>query len=315
MKENKKLSVIVSCFNESEILESFYAACSAVLDDCGWNYELIFVDDGSIDGSESQFRMLACQNDKVRIIRFSRNFGHEAAMIAGIDYATGDGIICMDADLQHPPDCIPDIISRFEQGFDVVSMIRTGNPDTEGMKGVCSELFYKVLNALSPVKFQENASDYFGLSRRAAQVLRTEYRERVRYLRGYVQSIGFRCTALEYEAGKRSGGGAHYNLPDLVRYAVATLCGYSDVPLKLGVYAGIFAAVCGVILMIYSIVMRICSGTPDGYTTIVVALCFLSALTLVVLGIMGEYLSVLIQEVKGRPIYIVEETINFSDSP
>ena len=308
----KLLSVVVPCYNEEEMLEGFYRETVPVLEGCGWDYELIFVNDGSTDATPAVQKRLAGENSRVKIVGFSRNFGHEAAMIAGIDHARGDGVICMDADLQHPPACIPEIVERFEQGYDVVTMVRRSNEGQRLWRRAASKGFYRLLNALSPVRFQENASDFFGISRRSAEILRTQYRERVRYLRGFVQSLGYRCCAIEYRAGRRVSGESHYSLPRLIHFSVTTLCGFSDVPLKLGIYAGLLAGGLGVILMVYSIVKRLFfNDTVDGYTTIVVALCFLFALTLLVIGIIGEYVSVLMQELKGRPIYLVEELVNF----
>lgn len=307
----KTLSVVVSCYNEEAMLAQFYQTLSAVLAGCGWEYEMLFVDDGSIDGTLALLRGFADSDRRVKLIRFSRNFGHEAAMIAGIDHACGDGVVCMDADLQHPPACIPTILERLEAGYDVISMVRTRNDGAGRGRRLASGTFYKLLNALSPIEFQENASDFFALSRRSAEVLRREYRERVRYLRGFVQSIGFRCCTLPYQAGRRAHGESHYSFARLVHFSITTLCGFSDVPLKLGIYAGFLAGGAGLALMLYSIVKRIFfNDTLNGYTTIVVALCFLFALTLFVIGVIGEYISVLMQEIKGRPLYLVEEVVN-----
>lgn len=303
----KKISVVVSCYNEEQVLDRFYQVTEKVLEDCGWDYELLFVNDGSTDASEEILNRLAADNPRVRVIHFTRNFGHEAAMIAGIDHAEGDGIVCLDADLQHPPEKIPEIISRWEEGYDVISMVRTGNVDAGWFKSLCSRLWYRILNRLSPIRFEENASDFFAVSRRAADVLRSEYRENVRYLRGYVQSIGFPRTTISFEAGKRAGGESHYSLRRLIRFSITTVCGFSDIPLKIGIYAGLLAAAMGVILMIYSIVMKVLYDVPSGYTTIIVALCFLFALTLFVIGIIGEYIAILLSEVKGRPIYLIRE--------
>lgn len=310
----KTLSVVISCYNEETVVKRLYAVLSEALAGCGWDYELLFVDDGSTDATAELLRALSEEDRRVKLIRFSRNFGHEAAMIAGIDYACGDGVVCMDADLQHPPASLPEIVSKLEEGFDVVTMVRLANADAGFFHALASRTFYRLMNTLSPVRFQENASDFFALSRRAAQVLREQYRERVRYLRGYVQSIGYRCCALTYRAGRREAGKSHYSLARLIHFSITTLCGFSDVPLKLGIYAGLTAGGFGLILMLYSIVKRIFfNDTFNGYTTIVVALCFLFALTLLVIGIIGEYLSVLLQEVKGRPIYLVEEVVNLPE--
>ena len=307
----KKISVVVSCFNEEQVLHQFYQTVSALLGEISlggsWDYELLFVNDGSTDQSEHILNDLAARDEHLRVIHFTRNFGHEAAMIAGIDYAEGDGIVCMDADLQHPPEKIPEIIAAWEDGYDIISMVRTKNADAGLFKRVCSRLWYRILNRLSPIRFEENASDFFAVSRRAADVLRQDYRESVRYLRGYVQSIGFPRTTISFEAAKRAGGESHYSLRRLIRFSITTVCGFSDVPLKLGIYSGLLAACMGLILMIYSIVMKVLYDVPSGYTTIIVALCFLFSLTLIVIGIIGEYISIILSEVKERPIYLVRE--------
>jgi len=310
----KRLSVVVSCYNEEQGLDQFFRTTVAVLGGCAWDYEIIFVNDGSTDDSAGVLKRLAENDKRVKVLSLSRNFGHEAAMIAGIDYATGDGVVCMDADLQHPPQRIPEIIRAFEAGYDVVSMVCTNREDAGMIKRLTSKAFYKVLNAVSPIRFEENASDFFGITARVAEMLRTQYRERVRYLRGFVQSVGFQRTRIEFEAGKREHGGSHYSLFRLFSFSINTICGFSDVPLKMGIYSGLIAAACGVILIIYSIIMKACFNQPSGYTTVIVALCFLFALTLVVIGVIGEYISILVRETKQRPIYIVEECVNTRQS-
>lgn len=183
-------------------------------------------------------------------------------MIAGIDYAKGDGIVCMDADLQHPPACIPEIIAKFEDGYEVISMIRTKNADAGIIKRITSGAFYKVLNLMSPVKFENNSSDFFALAKNVADVLRNDYREKIRYLRGYVQSVGFRKTTLEFEAQKREAGESKYSIRKLLHFSINALCSFSDLPLKLGMYSGVFVAICGFILMIVTIINKIVNGAP-----------------------------------------------------
>ena len=307
---NKKISVVVSVYNEEESLSNFYNTTVGVLEECAWDYELIFVNDGSADKSFLMLKGFAESNEKVKVVNFSRNFGHEAAMIAGVDYATGDGIVCMDADLQHPPESIPDIIEKFEAGYEVISMIRTENKDASFFGKIASSTFYKVLNMFSPIKFDANSSDFFAFSKQVGDVVRNEYREKIRYLRGYVQSAGFNKTTLEFVARKREAGQSKYNFRKLLRFALNTICSFSDMPLKIGLYSGSVVGCFGVILMIYSIIAKFVFEVPAGYTTIVVALCFLFAVTLLVIGIIGQYIGILFAEIKDRPIYIVKEVLN-----
>lgn len=309
-KTDKKLSVVVSVYNEEAALEKFYSAIKPVLNECAHNYELLFVNDGSTDKSMDVLKSIASNDVSVRVIKFSRNFGHEAAMLGGIDASTGDYVICMDADLQHPVECIAPMVEQFEAGAEVISMVRTKNKDVSGVKSAASTTFYHVLNTMSESKVEKNASDFFGISKRVAGILKTDYRERVRFLRGYVQIVGFKKAVIEYEAAQRVAGKSKYSFTKLVRMSLNTIMCFSDAPLKAGIYIGIVALLLGVIMAIYTIVTWIRVGAPSGYATIVVLLCFMFGAQFIILGIQGEYLSVLFAEVKRRPIYIIEETIN-----
>lgn len=305
----KKISVVVSVYNEELSLPDFYRVTKNVLENITWDYELIFVNDGSQDRSYEILKNFS-ENTKVKLVDFSRNFGHEAAMVAGIDYATGDGIICMDADLQHPPKYIPEILEKFDEGYEVISMVRTKNADAGVLKRITSKAFYAVLNAISPVRFENNASDFFAISSSVAKVLKQDYRERIRYLRGYVQSVGFRKTTIEFEAERRFAGESKYSLAKLLKFSLNALFSFSDLPLKLGIYSGLFMALLGFILMVYTLVNKFVFYVPSGYSTIVVFLCFMFAILFVIIGIIGEYISIIFTEVKGRPIYIVREVVN-----
>ena len=304
VERTEMLTVVVSVYNEEAALPLCHERLTEVLRESGRDYTLLFVNDGSRDSSAEILDCLAEEDPHVRVLHFSRNFGHEAAMIAGIDYAEG-AVICMDADLQHPPQCIPAILAKLDEGFDVISMVRTANRSAGIIKNLTSSAFYGVMNALSGTRFEKNASDFFAVSVRAAEVLRRDYRERVRFLRGYVQSLGFRSTALQYEAAERAAGQSKYSLAKLFRFSMNTIMSFSDLPLRLGIYAGIASGLLGLILLIYSIVMKVRIGAPAGYTTIIVVICFMFAVLFLILGIMGQYIGVLFEEVKGRPIYIV----------
>ena len=304
VERTEMLTVVVSVYNEAAALPLCHERLTEVLRESGRDYTLLFVNDGSRDSSAEILDRFAAEDTRVRVLHFSRNFGHEAAMIAGIDYAEG-AVICMDADLQHPPKCIPAILAKLDEGFDVISMVRTANRSAGIIKNLTSSAFYGVMNALSGTRFEKNASDFFAVSARAAEVLRRDYRERVRFLRGYVQSLGFRSTALQYEAAERAAGQSKYSLAKLFRFSMNTIMSFSDLPLRLGIYAGIASGLLGLILLIYSIVMKVRIGAPAGYTTIIVVICFMFAVLFLILGIMGQYIGVLFEEVKGRPIYIV----------
>ena len=307
---NKSLSIVVSVYNEEDSLESFYEVASRYIKNLDMDYELIFVNDGSVDKSEEIIREFAKKDDRVKALLFSRNFGHEAAMIAGIDYAGGDYIVCMDADLQHPPSILKDIIFKFNEGYDIINMIRTSNTDAGLIKNITSSIFYSGINLLSKNKLEKNASDFFAISKKVANVLRKDYREKVRFLRGYVQNIGFKKTSLPYIAQKRVAGHSKYSLHKLLKFSMDTILCFSDMPLKLGLYAGTFSIFLGLLMAIYTIVTWARVGTPNGYATIIVLLCFMFAMLFLIVGIIGQYIAILFTELKNRPIYIVDESLN-----
>ena len=309
----KKISIVVSVYNEEEGLNQFYEHTHPILEQAtvkaGWDYELIFVNDGSLDNSLDLLRGFAAKDPKVVVVNFAANRGHEAAMIVGIDVATGDGIVCMDADLQHPPEVIPDIITKFDEGYDVVSMVRTAREDAGLFKKITSAAFYKVMNHMSKANFENNSSDFFGLSGRVALVLRKDYRERVRFLRGYVQNVGFKKTTLEFKASARVAGQSNYNLKALVKLSLNAICNFSDAPLKMGIYAGLMSLAFSFILIVYSIVQFFLGNAPSGYSTIVVLISFMFGVLFIILGFISEYLAIIFAEVKNRPIYIIDSII------
>lgn len=310
----KKISIVISVYNEEKALEEFYRESKPVFEALPWEYELIFVNDGSSDDSRRILTELAGQDARVKVIHFSRNFGHEAAMLAGIDYSSGDGLVCMDADLQHPPECVAEIIAKFEEGYEVINMVRTRNTSAGLIKNITSAAFYRLLNRISDVKLEENASDFFALTANAAKILQTNYREKVRFLRGYVQNIGFNRTTIEYEARPRVAGESKYSIRKLFKFSINTILCFSDLPLKLGIYSGMLVGLFGLIVMIDTIYQWAVHGTPNGYATIVVLLCFMFAMLFVIVGIIGEYIAILFTELKDRPIYIVHDTQNMEEN-
>ena len=317
----KLISLIISVYNEENGLRKFYETTADVLRAYTlahphYDYELCFINDGSTDKSADMLKELKSIDEKhVTVIEFSRNFGHEAAMTAGLDYTGGDYLIFMDADLQHPPALLPQIMSRFEEGFEVINMVRTKNEDAGGIKNLTSELFYAVINRLSETKLIPGASDFFAIDKKAAEVLKAHYREKIRFLRGYVQNIGFNKSVIRYEAAARYAGSSHYSLKKLWRLSADTIICFSDIPLKLGIYAGLLSGLLGVMLIIYTLVTR--SGAPSGYATIVIVLCFMFAVLFMLLGILGSYIALLFCEMQDRPIYIVKnyDKAHFNISP
>ncbi|MEX2335855.1 MAG: glycosyltransferase family 2 protein [Fulvivirga sp.] len=302
-----KLSIVISVYNEEKVIDHFYNAIYTVLSQEQISYELIFVNDGSGDDTRIILDDIVTKDPNVVVINFSRNFGHEAAMIAGIDHSKGDAVICMDADLQHPPASIRPMLEKYAEGYEVITMMRTKNPDSSWFQRITSKSFYFILNKVSGNNFDVNASDFFLMSKRVSDLLKTDFREQSRFLRGFIQIVGFKRTSIEYEASARAGGESKYSLFGLFKYSFNVMLTFSNLPLKLGVISGIIIGIFGGMVGVWEIIMRFKGVTPPGYTTLVVLISFLFAILFFIVGIIGEYIAVLFKEIKGRPIYIVDD--------
>ena len=309
MEESPVLSVVVSVYNEVEGISHAYEEMTRVLQQMPESYELIFVDDGSVDGTGDILRPIAESDANVRLVTFSKNFGHEAAMLAGIDYSRGEAVVCLDSDLQHPPAKIPEMVARWHDGFDVVNMVRTDRADASSLQKRDSRWFYRLTNLISDVKLAENASDFFLISRRVAAVLKTDFRERTRFLRGIVQLVGFPKTTLEYKAEERKTGHSKYSFFNLVKLSFSAISSFSKAPLRLGIITGIIFGLVSLILIVYSLVMWFLDTPVSGYTTLVVFMSAFASIQMFVIGIIGQYIGYIFDEVKGRPIYIVKEVV------
>jgi len=306
------LSLVVSVFNEEAVLSQFIEEAMKHLGQLPVKAEYIFVNDGSSDNSANILMDAARINRSIKVINFSKNFGHEAAMIAGIDHSSGDAVICIDADLQHPLEKLGEMFSAFCNGYEIVTMARMENRENKLFKNITSRLFYNILNMVSPQDFEPNASDYFLLSKRVAAILKHQFRERIRFLRGYVQVIGFKKTRIEYIANQRKGGESKYSLKNLIVLSINAIFSFSNLPLRLGILVGSVVGLFAFFVTAYSIVMKLNGNPPTGYTTIVVLISFLFSIQFLLLGIIGEYIGYIFMESQKRPIYLVDTTINCS---
>ena len=305
---------VISVYNEEEVLTDFYTTLIPILENKNVNYELIFVNDGSVDDSFNIIEAFCKTNSKVKGIHFSRNFGHEAAMIAGIDKAKGDCVICMDCDLQHPPEKIPDMLDKHEEGYDIITMIATHRKDASLWKRITTKLFYIFLNRISPYKFDLNASDFFLFSKPVIKILKKNYREQSRFLRGYIQTLGFEKTSLKYISPKRKAGRSNYSLFKLIFLSFNAVASFSKLPLRLGIIIGLFFGIISFIVGIYSIIMYFLKNPVSGYTTIVVLNSFMFSILFILIGIIGEYTGFLFDELKSRPLYIIKKESNFDET-
>lgn len=305
----RKVDIVASCYNEEKNVLLFYDACKKILKD-NKNYRIIYVNDGSIDKTYENLLKLKRNADKkikIKIINFSKNFGHEMAMLAGLDESDGDIVIFMDVDLQHPVSKIKNIISSIESGNDIVSMVRIKNKGKGLISELLSKIFYKLINIICKTTFSESASDFFAIDKKVADFLKSNYREKNRFMRGVVQNIGFNKNAIEYIADKRKYGQSKYNKKKLWKLAESTLYQYTNLPLRLGKIASFISIIFGLSVLIYTLITR--QGAPSGYTTVVILISFMFSVLFFIIGMIGEYLSILLDEVRNRPGYIIDNII------
>jgi dolichol-phosphate mannosyltransferase len=235
-------------------------------------------------------------------------------MIAGIDHACGEAVICMDSDLQHPPEMIPKMLQKKAEGFEVVNMVRTLRKDAGVIQKINSKLFYKFINSISSVKLAENASDFFLISQKVCKLLRSNFRERTRFLRGIIQLVGFKKTTLEFVAPKRAAGQSKYSFFKLLKLSFTAISSFSKIPLQLGIITGLIFGLLSIGLILFSVIMWILGKTIPGYTTLIIFISAFAGIQLFITGLIGQYISYVFDEVKGRPAYIVDEIFEFDDN-
>lgn len=308
MDRHDFLTVVVPCYNESEVVDLFYAGVKPVLDKLErLDYELIFVDDGSADDTLDKLNRLADRDPNVRVCSLSRNFGHQIALSAGLDAAAGDAVVLMDADLQHPPQLIPELVRRWRDGYDIVLAIRLRTADASWFKNLTSRGFYAVLNRLSTTQVPTGAADFCLLSRRVARSL-SGMPERHRFLRGLVAWAGFRRTAVEYQSPPRAAGHTKYSLVKMIALALDAVFSFSAEPLRLALRAGLLITVLGFVYLAWTLIKGyLLHALVPGYSSLIGVTIILGGCQLVFIGLIGEYLARVFEQVKGRPVYLLKQ--------
>ncbi|MEN8115975.1 MAG: glycosyltransferase family 2 protein [Bacteroidota bacterium] len=312
MNIGQKYSIVFSVYNEEESLPLVFEEL-IWLDKQKLSGEVLFVNDGSTDNSLAIINKFKADrklaNFTIRYISFSKNFGHEAAMLAGIDNAKGDVVICLDADLQHPIRLIPEMVKQYSRGNDIVMMSRRKNKQNSLMLSLLIRFFYAFFNQISTVKIKRNVSDFFLISENIINLLRNNYRERHRFVRGIIQNIGFKKTVIEYDAPSRNAGQTKYSFTKLLIHTLNAVVSFSKKPLVLGIYFGFAFALLAIVLAVYTLIVYLFGNTPpSGYTTIVLFISFSFSILFFLVGIIGVYVGFVFDELKKRPIYIIEET-------
>ncbi len=301
------LSVVVPLLNEQEVLPALHARLRQATAALGGPVELLFVDDGSTDQSATVLQGLAAQDASMSVIRFSRNFGKEQAMSAGLMAARGQAVVILDADLQHPPEHIPEMVAAWRSGADIVNMKRRGRQDETWAKRQAAGAFYRVINSLSDTPIPADIGDFRLLSRRAVEAL-NRLPERNRFMKGLFAWIGFPQVTLEYDVAERAAGTTKWNPRQLLRFAVEGITAFSIQPLKFATKLGLFTALAALVLGLFYLVRALVYGDPvPGFPTLIVVILMLGGMQLMAIGLLGEYLGRLWLESKQRPLYIVQD--------
>ena len=302
-----KLSVVIPTYNEESILPELYRRLTKVLENVGESYEVIYVNDGSTDKSLDIMKTFHSKNKRIKVLDLSRNFGHQIAITAGCDYARGEAVIVMDADLQDPPEVIPQLIKKWREGYDVVYAVREKREGEGYFKRVTASLFYRLIRKITDVEIPQDAGDFRLMSRRAIDGLKLT-RERHRFVRGLVSWIGFNQTGVKFIREARYAGETKYPLKKMLKFALDGITSFSFMPLQLGVWAGLFVSLLSFLYALYAILVKILTNTPvSGWTSLMVAILFLGGVHLLTLGLIGEYIGRIYDEVKQRPLYLVKE--------
>ena len=300
-------TIIAPVFNEKESLPFLYQRVKEVMDSTGEPWELVLVDDGSRDGSTDEIRSLAAHDKRVRPVIFARNFGHQIAVTAGLDYSRGQAVVIIDADLQDPPEVILEMIQKWREGFEVVFAVRADREGETWFQKFTASAFYRLIYRITDVKIPLDTGDFRLLDRKVVNVM-NRMREHNRFLRGMSSWVGFKKVGVSYKRAARFAGETKYPFKKMFKLALNAITGFSYLPLQIATYMGFFSALLALIAIPVVIIMRsLNEGAFFGQASVLIAVLFLGGVQLVSLGILGEYVGRIYDEVKGRPLYVVSE--------
>jgi dolichol-phosphate mannosyltransferase len=300
-------SIVAPIYNEFENIPTLWQRLSQVMDSTGEPWELILVDDGSSDGSNERIRELAASDERVRPVIFARNFGHQIAVTAGMDYSRGQAIVVIDADLQDPPEVILELAKKWKEGYEVVYAVRAEREGESWFKLLTASLFYRLIYRITDVKIPLDTGDFRLIDRKVVDVM-SSMRERHRFLRGMSSWIGFKQIGVEYKRAARLSGVTKYPFKKMIKFAQDGITGFSYFPLQIATYLGFIAAGLSVIAIPVVAALRLAgSHSFEGQTTTLISVLFLGGVQLISLGILGEYIGRIYDEVKGRPLYVVRD--------
>jgi len=309
-----RYSIVIPIYNEEETLHALIDALNQTISKFDGITEVIFVNDGSKDNSAKLLREANKQNSNFKVINLSRNFGHQIAVTAGLDYAEGDAVVIMDADLQDPPEVILDLIKKWKEGYEIVYAVRLSRDGDTLFKKLTAVLFYRFLRKLSKIETPVDVGDFRLVDRKVIQAFR-RFKEHNRYVRGMFSWMGFNQTGVEYHRKERFAGETKYPLKKMIKFAWDGVLGFSDAPLKLALRLGFWLSFCSGFIGMYAIIAKILGKwyVADGWASLMVVISFLGGVQLIVLGLMGLYISRIHDEVRNRPVYLVGNTVGLND--
>jgi polyisoprenyl-phosphate glycosyltransferase len=307
MNNRKKISFVVPVFNEQENIPALVQELTTIAVAKPYDFELIFVDDGSTDDSLRVIKDLAQVYPYIFYIELSRNFGHQYALKAGLDLSDGDCVISLDCDLQHPPDVVSTMIEKWEQGYDIVYTRRMDDKKLPWLKRKTSSMFYRLLNTISDLQLEKGTADFRLMNRRAVDAF-SALNESELFIRGLVKWAGFRQTAIDYRPRERYAGKSKYNLKKMISFGVRGITSFSVRPLKLIAYLGLTLFLISMILVPYALISYFIGHVVSGWTSLMITVIFFGSLQLLMMGIIGLYISKLVIQSKNRPLYLIRET-------
>lgn len=309
----KLLSIVVPVYNEEENIEHFYAEVCKVMKSLPYRFEILFIDDGSQDASILILDRLQKRDHRVRPLYLARNFGHQVALTCGLDHALGEVVITMDGDMQHPPELIPSLLEKWEQGYEVVQTVRKTTEGVSWLKNLTSALFYRLINAMSKVKIQPGGSDFRLLDRCVVDSFQ-KFRERARFIRGMIGAIGYKQIQVEFIAPKRFAGESKFSVQKMLHFALDGITAYSKLPLRFAFYIGLLFGLFSIILTGHVVYIKCFTDEAvPGWATLSVSVSLLGGIQLMGIGVIGEYVGRIFEEVKQRPLYFVRTEPNILD--
>lgn len=312
LKKEFLITVVIPAYFEEEVIETCYVELKNVMDKYKWRYEFIFINDGSTDKTLDILKNLAKKDSAVKIIDFTRNFGHQVAVTAGIYHSTGDATVVIDADLQDPPRVIAELVAKWQEGFDVVYAKRKKRKGESKFKLITAKFFYRFLNYMSEIDIPMDTGDFRLMDKKVVEAFK-QMPERNRFVRGMISWVGFDQTYIEYERDERLAGETKYPLKKMIKFATDGIVSFSTKPLKLVQALGFVTIIMAVFIFIYSLMAKyIFKTVTPGWTSIMIIISFFSGVQLFSIGLLGEYIARIYDESKNRPLYLIKQKVNFN---